>query len=361
MAHAQDTAQVSFNIADPAPSLYVQEWLKGTPIQQFEKGRIYVIEFWATWCKPCIAAMPHLSALASKYKNKITIIGVSVYETKNTSTKEIQAFVNSMGDKMTYHVAIDSNNQMVDNWIHAFGEKSNGIPRSFVVNAEGRIAWIGHPNGLDAILTKMIADKWNINKALKDRNNEIQLNLLKSEASYSLLNHRYELDKLKIGDAEKAILTLNKVNEIVKEEPNLKNTGLINFYIFKSLLYIDQKKAHDYGKSMLKSNDNKYLYYDIIEALTYKEDSLKLQPEIYLLGAEAYQIEIKNVDDATLEDISQYYKNMAKWYWKANNRSKAVKAQKKSIKVLKNRQNYSTSDLSALESQLHQYKQKEVN
>ena len=79
MAHAQDTAQVSFNIADPAPSLYVQEWLKGTPIQQFEKGRIYVIEFWATWCKPCIAAMPHLSVLASKYKNKITIIGVSVY------------------------------------------------------------------------------------------------------------------------------------------------------------------------------------------------------------------------------------------------------------------------------------------
>lgn len=52
MVHAQDTAQVYFNIADPAPSLYVQEWLKGTPIQQFEKGRIYVIEFWATWCKP---------------------------------------------------------------------------------------------------------------------------------------------------------------------------------------------------------------------------------------------------------------------------------------------------------------------
>ncbi|WP_437918099.1 TlpA family protein disulfide reductase [Sphingobacterium sp. LRF_L2] len=64
----QVSAQLSddFVVGDPAPPIRYSKWLKGTPVENYEKGHIYVIECWATWCGPCIAAMPHLSELAKK-------------------------------------------------------------------------------------------------------------------------------------------------------------------------------------------------------------------------------------------------------------------------------------------------------
>ena len=37
-------------IGDPAPKLEVKEFVKGDPVKQFDKGKTYVVEFWATWC-----------------------------------------------------------------------------------------------------------------------------------------------------------------------------------------------------------------------------------------------------------------------------------------------------------------------
>lgn len=86
-------------------------------IQTFEKGKVYVVEFWATWCKPCIAAMPHLSALARKYKDKVAVLGIDIYEKNTTSIEKVKAFVDSMGDRMGYHVAIDKNKFMETSWL----------------------------------------------------------------------------------------------------------------------------------------------------------------------------------------------------------------------------------------------------
>lgn len=85
-------------VGDYPPPIKAKEWIKGSTIEKFEKGQIYVLEFWATWCKPCIRAMPHLSELASKYKEKVTFVGVSIYELEKTSVQEIKTFVDEMGD-----------------------------------------------------------------------------------------------------------------------------------------------------------------------------------------------------------------------------------------------------------------------
>jgi thiol-disulfide isomerase/thioredoxin len=47
----------------PAPALQIAEWVKGTPVTAYEPGKVNLVEFWAVWCGPCIANIPHLNAL----------------------------------------------------------------------------------------------------------------------------------------------------------------------------------------------------------------------------------------------------------------------------------------------------------
>src|SRR5580693_3675651 len=102
----------SLNFGDPAPPLQELTWLKGKPLERFEMGKVYVVEFWATWCIPCIAAMPRLSKLARKYKKKIVVIGIDVLEEKTTPMNMVKAFVDSMGHRIKFPVAAENSHFM---------------------------------------------------------------------------------------------------------------------------------------------------------------------------------------------------------------------------------------------------------
>jgi thiol-disulfide isomerase/thioredoxin len=65
---------------DPAPPLAVSRWIKGEAAKQLECGKMYVVEFWATWCGPCIGCMPYLTELHKVYKDRVTFISVNVAE-----------------------------------------------------------------------------------------------------------------------------------------------------------------------------------------------------------------------------------------------------------------------------------------
>lgn len=350
--HVQDSV---LDIGNPAPALHVQEWIKGSPIQQMEKGRIYVVEFWATWCKPCRAAMPHLSTLARTYEDKITVIGMDVYETDNTPVEKIRAFVDSMGDKMDYHVAIDDDNRMVDEWLVASGEKENGIPRSFVVDAEGRLAWMGHPSDLDTVLRKIVANHWDISEALAQRSEKRRLKELDIAAGYRIM---YPPDVFKPGYVERPDSALLVLAEIVKDEPKLKYAPSVTFHTFSSLLKIDQAKAYAYGREILTAT-NHPSYSSIYHNVERYSDTLTLLPEIYQLGAEASQKGIDNLPYPEIIDVSGDYSQMADWYWRANNKSKAIAAQQKAIEALIKKKDFSAADLAAFESQLERYKARE--
>ena len=327
----------TLNIGDEAPPLKLGEWLKGKPIDRFEKGKIYVVEFWATWCGPCRAAIPRLSKLARKYKNKAVFIGIDVYEDQlplayRKSISQIQAFVDSMGRGMKYKVAVGDSNFMETTWLKASGEQ--GIPTGFVINAEGRVAWMGHPMYLDKILPKILNKDWDINKALARYLSDKNLDKMDSSLNDQLV--LYNGNANIFGDFGKPDSALLMLEEWTRKEPRLKFAPNTVFNIFSALLKTDQHKAYEYGKEVLTAPTEGEPANDrIISVIEWWSDKITLQPEIYELGAEAFQSEINHIPYPEIANIPKLYNKMAAWYWRANNKTKAIYADRQAIKAMK--------------------------
>lgn len=144
-----------------APKIEVLKWVKGKPVTIQKKG-VYVVEFWATWCGPCIESIPHVTKLAKENK-KVTFVGVSIWE--DNKNQEVEKFVKEMGSKMDYNVAFGGNQKgMAQTWMAA--AKQNGIPSAFIVKDE-IVQWVGHPMEMDQPLKNVLAGKHNVAAAKK--------------------------------------------------------------------------------------------------------------------------------------------------------------------------------------------------
>ncbi|WP_442591896.1 TlpA family protein disulfide reductase [Pedobacter sp. AW31-3R] len=166
-------------------------WLKGEAVSHFDKNKTYIIECWATWCGPCMGAIPHLNELHRKYKDQITIIGQGVME--NDLTK-VRKFVRAKGDEMSYAVAFagGSNSDFAKKWLVPAGVK--GIPQTFVIQ-NNQIVWTPSPVELtEEAIELLIGRKFsleNLKAAQKTSEINIAKDLLlsgKFEESLSILH-----------------------------------------------------------------------------------------------------------------------------------------------------------------------------
>jgi len=57
-----------------APDMYVQQWIGERPDA---RGKVVIIDFWATWCGPCVQSIPHMSALADEFRGDLVIVGIT--------------------------------------------------------------------------------------------------------------------------------------------------------------------------------------------------------------------------------------------------------------------------------------------
>ena len=144
-------------VGSDAPKLSVEKFMKGDGIASFEPGKVYVLEFWATWCGPCIRAMPHLSQL-QRDNPELIVVGVAGFERAPdpaTMEEKVRAFLDGRGKDIEFRVALDTDGSMAQAWMNA--AKRRTIPTSMVVGADGKIAFIGSPDSqLDVAVAKAL-------------------------------------------------------------------------------------------------------------------------------------------------------------------------------------------------------------
>jgi len=165
---APPAAGPSLSIGDPAPALRFDAWIKGAEIDGIAPGKVHVIEFWATWCGPCIAVMPHLTELQKRHPDVVVVSVAASERGKDEAAKlsKVRGFVEKKGDVMGYRVVYAGDpTKMAEPWMRAAGQ--SGIPCAFIVDASSKVAWIGHPAEMDAPLEQVLAGRWDVAAARK--------------------------------------------------------------------------------------------------------------------------------------------------------------------------------------------------
>ena len=282
---AETESQPKLKVGDRAPALSDGKWVKGEPVSEFESGKVYVMEFWATWCGPCIAAIPHVTELQEKYKDKgVVVIGQNVWE---TDPAKVEPFVKEQGDRMGYRVVMDEpsgqNGHMAKTWMAAAGQ--NGIPCSFIIDQDGKIAWIGHPMAMAPVLEKVVAGKWDAASA------------------------RAEAEKA-AAEEEKAMAAAATMSELFA----LARSGKWDEF------YAEADKAIDDIESSQALNELAWRIVDPVNPFPQQNLDVALKAA-------------KKADELTDNSNGAILDTLARVYWLRGDKKKALELQEKAVKV----------------------------
>lgn len=152
-------AQVSLaqiKIGDKSPAINITNWIQNQPAHKSLDNKFVVIDFWATWCAPCLASMPHMNRLVEEMGKKDNLVFLAMSDERK---EKISPILKRVAFKAT--IVTDTTQQTQN----SFGISS--IPDCIVIDDKGSIRWRGNPaelttNIIESILTSKsftIADK----------------------------------------------------------------------------------------------------------------------------------------------------------------------------------------------------------
>jgi len=134
---------------------FLETRLKNTDGQQSSilkeagENEIIILDFWATWCKPCVKSIPKISELHQAYKDKgVSFIGINTDSPRNIA--KVRPFVKTHGIK--YPVLMDSQQELMNELL------INVFPTLLIINSEGKILYShrGFSNGDENLIKEEI-------------------------------------------------------------------------------------------------------------------------------------------------------------------------------------------------------------
>lgn len=215
-----------------------------------------IIEFWATWCSPCIPAMKKLESLQEKYKNEIEIITVST-----DSKKNLKRYIENT--KTSLRIAFDTT--------HLKPFKYKYIPHIILVNKEGIVQVITTPEKVtDQIVADLIAGK------------NIQIN----EIEKNIIETNFKLDKqfknnefqYKLTSENKKVTFKNEIKRNDDNEPIYLDFNNVSIYRLLKDIYELSSAARIYSENDISSK-NKYCF-NLEQSSTYDKKLLQHAKEI---------------------------------------------------------------------------------
>ena len=333
-------------VGDDAPAFKVAHWLKGDPGAGIERGKVNIVEFWATWCAPCLANVPHLSKLTEEYTPKgVKVFGISVFERKNVDYDSLKRFIaGPKGQGMHYIVgADDSTKYMAAHWPQATGQR--GIPFAMVVDRNGKIAWMGHPAVIEKALGKIVSGNWDLKEQRKRFAEDRRLDSI--DGSIITQFNTYTIPK-------NNTIGLAAIDSLLKKEPALKYRHYTAHYTFVFLVNTDPEKAVAFAREAWAANDFPE-WKSVSDMVHYRHSkNAQLPPSVYILGADALQAQLDHYPWAM--NAPDTYNEIASFRFLAGDRTKAVASEEKAIESAKKDPKFSAEQLAKYQENLTKYK-----
>ncbi|QDW27908.1 TlpA family protein disulfide reductase [Pedobacter sp. KBS0701] len=350
---AQEKTPTTLFIGDKAPELYYGAWIKGTPIKEFKSGHLYIYEFWATWCGPCIASMPHLSEVARTKAKDVTIVAVDIWEDKTGKMTyddiyaKVSKFTKGMGKNMDFNVITDTKDQlMAKNWMTAAGQA--GLPTSMMVK-DGVIQWMGHPVNLDSIITVVMDGKYDVTamrkKAIDQANRTPTADEIAMTNATKLID-----DAIKAKQYDRASQLTDSITATMPQ-----NKGVVlNWNKFMMLLdHVGEKEAMDFVKKWQATNPG---FRGSVGAAIVHKPNLSKESYLYAIDILRSMIDNPQPGSLMLNMIAIGYVNMGDYKSAAVAQEQAIAKAKEYLKEKKFVGFVMESTVTEYEAKLAEYK-----
>lgn len=278
-----------------APEIKITNWLKNAPADKTLANKFIVLEFWATWCKPCLEYVPHLNELQKKYKQD-NLLFLSISDEK-------EARISKILEKINFEtiVVTDTSKTTFENYKSL---EYNDVmrPTTILIDDQGKVKWVGYPKLLtEKVLQSFLQNKltfynyYNSNQFKKDiasNDNKLTLKDFKEKLLHEIENPNIteylyveksspDYGKSRIGDVNTKTQfgTQIKLNQIYAE---VVNKPLNEIQIDEALM----KENYNYYLINKTGNSGE------LEAVLLQK--LNLKKEVATKEIEGFELKLKN-------------------------------------------------------------------